>query len=159
MENCETCTICHNKIEIKKSVLTSCGHRFCSECFFKWMKRKTDCPNCRKEFSCIENVRQEFDELVETTQDWEEYRDQLRENIIQLEERLGAVHSTLTNYENRETVAKKNLNIILNKINNETNRFNKIEVEWNKRQRRRSEYIREWKELHKRKSNFKLRFL
>ena len=50
MSEVETCAICQEVIDISKSVLTSCNHRFHSECFFKWLKKKPNCPMCRTVF-------------------------------------------------------------------------------------------------------------
>ena len=37
-----------NKSLDNKMVYTPCGHYYCSECFFKWMKESRTCPICRK---------------------------------------------------------------------------------------------------------------
>jgi hypothetical protein len=59
------CAICQNEIDIEKSVLTSCDHRFCSTCFFKWLEKKSNCPLCRKVFKEVTSfeIDQEREQL------------------------------------------------------------------------------------------------
>tara|TARA_B100000575_G_C23138536_1_gene662027 strand:- start:1166 stop:2179 length:1014 start_codon:yes stop_codon:yes gene_type:complete len=45
------CGICYNKIGIDKIVNTRCGHTFCNDCFFRWMKGNVTCALCRKNFT------------------------------------------------------------------------------------------------------------
>ena len=45
------CSICYNKFGIDKIVNTDCGHTFCSECFFRWMKGNVTCALCRNNFT------------------------------------------------------------------------------------------------------------
>ena len=45
------CSICYNKFGIDKIVNTDCGHKFCSECFFRWMKGNVTCALCRNNFT------------------------------------------------------------------------------------------------------------
>ncbi|GMM28886.1 E3 ubiquitin-protein ligase [Martiniozyma asiatica (nom. inval.)] len=40
------CAICRYTILI--GVLTPCGHKYCRECLFEWMKNKKMCPLCKK---------------------------------------------------------------------------------------------------------------
>ena len=46
----KTCNICQDDILSGNSVKTPCNHVFCTNCFFKWMQEKPNCPLCRKEF-------------------------------------------------------------------------------------------------------------
>lgn len=44
------CIICYEDIPILyKRVLTSCGHKYCSDCFKKHMKIENRCGVCRQE--------------------------------------------------------------------------------------------------------------
>lgn len=45
------CSICYNKFGIDNIVNTDCGHTFCSECFFRWMKGNVTCALCRNNFT------------------------------------------------------------------------------------------------------------
>lgn len=42
-----TCSICTDTYN-KAVLLTKCGHSFCRKCIKEWLKRKYECPNCRK---------------------------------------------------------------------------------------------------------------
>ena len=41
------CNICFDDIKPNMLVNTPCGHTFCSDCFFEWMKENYTCPCCR----------------------------------------------------------------------------------------------------------------
>lgn len=41
------CNICFDDIVQDKLVNTPCGHTFCCDCFFHWMKENYTCPCCR----------------------------------------------------------------------------------------------------------------
>jgi len=45
------CTICYNHFGIDKIVNTRCGHTYCNDCFFRWMKSNVTCAMCRKNFT------------------------------------------------------------------------------------------------------------
>lgn len=44
----EKCTICFETMKDVKIVETSCKHKFCYTCLFEWIKKKDNCPLCRK---------------------------------------------------------------------------------------------------------------
>ena len=41
------CNICFDDIKSNMLVNTPCGHTFCNDCFFEWMKENYTCPCCR----------------------------------------------------------------------------------------------------------------
>ena len=45
------CTICYNKFDIDNIVNTRCGHTYCKDCFFRWLKSNVTCAMCRKNFT------------------------------------------------------------------------------------------------------------
>ena len=51
------CPICKNTINAHSNVVTPCNHKFCTECFFKWIKEGKSCPMCRKVFINRRNGR------------------------------------------------------------------------------------------------------
>ncbi|ESO92576.1 hypothetical protein LOTGIDRAFT_233027 [Lottia gigantea] len=64
MEDYINCTICMNIL--KKTVTTSCCHRFCDTCIREWIDRNSSCPCCntRLTHENLYNDRQ-FDSLIE----------------------------------------------------------------------------------------------
>jgi hypothetical protein len=64
------CTICLKDIDINKSVVTPCNHRFCSYCFFRWIYTAKTCPLCRKVLIAEANTeeREELAFLTELSQ-------------------------------------------------------------------------------------------
>ncbi len=81
MSSVETCAICQEVIDISKSVLTSCNHRFHSECFFKWLKKKPNCPMCRTIFREPNNyeIEQEREILYNLRMDIDNHEELLEE--------------------------------------------------------------------------------
>ena len=49
-EESEVCGVCYLELTVDNVVNTSCNHKFCNKCFFKWMKVQSRCPMCRKHF-------------------------------------------------------------------------------------------------------------
>lgn len=50
------CNICYETPTIGTSLITSCGHEFCKECYIKWVdnsNREPSCPSCRKKCPCV----------------------------------------------------------------------------------------------------------
>ena len=45
--NFRQCNICFDDIKSNMLVNTPCGHTFCNDCFFEWMKENYTCPCCR----------------------------------------------------------------------------------------------------------------
>ena len=43
------CGVCWEILGERK-VVTTCGHKYCSDCFFTWFKSNANCPLCRKKF-------------------------------------------------------------------------------------------------------------
>ena len=56
----QTCSICLDEIN-KKAKVTTCGHMFHFACLNKWAKRKSQCPNCRKDM--FVNMKSLFETL------------------------------------------------------------------------------------------------
>lgn len=81
------CAICQEVIDISKSVLTSCNHKFCSKCFFSWLKKKTNCPVCRTVFYEptsyeIEQEREQLHNLRVTIDEHEELLEEIKANCF-----------------------------------------------------------------------------
>ncbi len=49
MEDEFTCMICHELFV--DAVTLSCAHSFCEMCLRSWIRRKNDCPVCRKKIN------------------------------------------------------------------------------------------------------------
>jgi len=86
----EKCAICHNMIPEDKRVVTSCNHKFCSECFFKWLKKKPNCPVCRNSFVRIggleiEMQQDELNNLIRETEAQYELLDKVKVDQIEQE--------------------------------------------------------------------------
>jgi len=48
----------------KKMIITPCQHKFHEICLQKWLKKKSECPNCRKELPDIMNPDEEDDDEI-----------------------------------------------------------------------------------------------
>jgi len=42
------CNVCYKALDIDNVVNTTCKHKYCKKCFFRWMKSSSTCPMCRK---------------------------------------------------------------------------------------------------------------
>ena len=88
MDNSFNCVICLKELDIKDGVLTPCGHRYHSECFFKWIYKKRTCPLCRTELIAPSEDEDFLDELRRQI-DWESsFYSTLRNNTTILERRI-----------------------------------------------------------------------
>ena len=88
MDNSFNCVICLKELNIKDGVLTPCGHRYHSECFFKWIYKKRTCPLCRTELIAPSEDEEFLDELRRQI-DWESsIYSTLRNNTTILERRI-----------------------------------------------------------------------
>ena len=88
MDNSFNCVICLKQLDMNDGVKTPCGHRYHSECFFKWIYKKRTCPLCRKE-------------LISPTED-EEFLDEIRRQI----DWENSIYSTLRN---NTTILERNI--------------------------------------------------
>ena len=87
MDSSFNCVICLKNLNMNDGVLTPCGHRYHSECFFKWIYKKKTCPLCREV-------------LISPTED-EEFLHEIRRQI----EWESSIYSTLRhNTNNLENV-------------------------------------------------------
>ena len=74
------CGICYNEFNIDKIVNTRCGHTFCNDCFFRWMKGNVTCALCRKNFTSWRRHSQ--DQInQDITAVTEMFNSSLRENV------------------------------------------------------------------------------
>ncbi len=51
----EECAICFE--ELSTNVTTKCNHTFCKTCMFNHLKKKTNCPMCRRNIFSFSNGR------------------------------------------------------------------------------------------------------
>ena len=74
------CGICYNEFNIDKIVNTRCGHTFCNDCFFRWMKGNVTCALCRKNFTSWRRHSQDQinNDITAVT---EMFNSSLRENV------------------------------------------------------------------------------
>lgn len=156
----EDCSICRNKIKLENSVLTSCNHRFCSDCFFNWMKHKTDCPNCRKQFGPIigQEERLELEQTVEAAREWEEYINQLKEDVIILETRINQCCEELIDKERELSATKSKMQKIINECNLRREKMLREERMWRERQQKMIEYMRERQLQNSKRRFYGMRF-
>tara|TARA_B100000963_G_scaffold155233_1_gene135073 strand:+ start:15778 stop:16701 length:924 start_codon:yes stop_codon:yes gene_type:complete len=98
------CTVCYTELNIKNIVNTQCNHKYCWECFFKWIKTNPTCPYCRCNFmsedAWYENrdVNHDIDNLRSMA------------NILQLE--LVKASTRLNCIERRKRVLKKRVKVL-----------------------------------------------
>ena len=111
-------------------VLTPCGHRYHSQCFFRWIRNKTTCPLCRSQLinSPSEEEDNNLDEIRRQI-DWESiiYRT-LRNNTRTLEQNIKIQQDKLKQLDDEVKMRHLQLSIIIRKYrefvrnNNNNNR-------------------------------------
>lgn len=55
--NSKECPICYEEIGINNYIITSCNHKFCSNCLFKSLNLNSTCPICREEIFKFNKVK------------------------------------------------------------------------------------------------------
>jgi len=91
-DNFRQCNICFEDTKPDMLVNTPCGHIFCCDCFFEWMKQNYTCPCCRtllikREESQLETLRVNRSEIAVQ----EEHIGELQEDLTNLR-RLQKIH-------------------------------------------------------------------
>jgi len=91
-DNFRQCNICFEDTKPDMLVNTPCGHIFCCDCFFEWMKQNYTCPCCRtllikREESQLETLRVNRSEIAVQ----EEHIGDLQEDLTNLR-RLQKIH-------------------------------------------------------------------
>ena len=62
----KTCCICIETIKPEKEArITSCRHRYCKKCIRKWSKVNNRCPQCKRRFNWIIDVKRKKKEPEE----------------------------------------------------------------------------------------------
>ena len=144
--NTEKCNICQEDISNNK-VKTPCEHEFCSDCFFKWMQEKPNCPLCRTEFvnqNIMADINANREELsvitsevtylkvrasklkkqarkmyIKSEMSWER-QIRLRDMLETTREEIILERKRLRNLR-KKTKKTKNINMLYNKEDKETN--------------------------------------
>lgn len=122
----DDCSICFECILINSCVKTSCGHTFCTDCFFKWIKYNTTCAICRETF--IKPYKAKEIEEQETQ------LKELNDIDIQLREFLKISMTKLDKNDKdiiKQKIEKAELEIACKKITREKKRMNLEKVEIN----------------------------
>ena len=141
------CSICFDNILINSCVKTICGHMFCTECFFKWIKNNTTCAICREPFTGpykAEEIKKQERKIKE-----------LNEIDIQLQEFIKI--SRAKYYKNEKEIlelekACKKLTIEKKEINLEINALRKM-LDKGKALLKKA-YKKEWSDLYKPKKSW-----
>lgn len=118
------CNICYKTKDTPDMLTTSCGHIFCSECFFKWLKEKPNCPICRAQFTTplSGELEEELEHLHHDIEEYTSYRELLTQGIIIEEERLKNIYDRESNKINTLNAEKhqlgRDITVLKEKVNN-----------------------------------------
>jgi len=124
------------------------------------MKHKTDCPNCRKQFGPIigQEERLELEQTVEAAREWEEYINQLKEDVIILETRINQCCEELIDKERELSATKSKMQKIINECNLRREKMLREERMWRERQQKMIEYMRERQLQNSKRRFYGMRF-
>ena len=114
MDSSFNCVICLKNLNMNDGVLTPCGHRYHSECFFKWIYKKKTCPLCR-EVLISPTEDEEFLHEIRRQIEWESsIYSTLRNNTSSLERNIVVKTKFLKNLEEEVMLKKQQLKKITN---------------------------------------------
>ena len=114
MDSSFNCVICLKNLDMNDGVLTPCGHRYHSECFFKWIYKKKTCPLCR-EVLISPTEDEEFLHEIRRQIEWESsIYSTLRNNTSSLERNIVVKTKFLKNLEEEVMLKKQQLKKITN---------------------------------------------
>ena len=113
-----SCCICSDDLTLDTVINTQCGHQFCKDCFWKWMKNKNTCPLCRKDILFNDNELQEQRHM-------QELLDHRSSIVKQVEES----YDTKENLDNRIRRLRKERDNLEIRMNYEKNPFRLMELQ------------------------------
>ncbi len=114
MDSSFNCVICLKNLNMNDGVLTPCGHRYHSECFFKWIYKKKTCPLCR-EVLISPTEDEEFLHEIRRQIEWESsIYSTLRNNTTSLERNIVVKTQFLKKLEDEVMLKKQQLKKITN---------------------------------------------
>ena len=114
MDSSFNCVICLKNLDMNDGVLTPCGHRYHSECFFKWIYKKKTCPLCR-EVLISPTEDEEFLHEIRRQIEWESsIYSTLRNNTTSLERNIVVKTQFLKKLEDEVMLKKQQLKKITN---------------------------------------------
>ena len=100
----EDCCVCYKECIPLNVVNTPCGHIYCKECFFRWIRVRPTCPMCRLDFTSLNNMTR--DQLnIEIESVTQLYRRTIIENNKLMKDNRNII---------RENIRRKTKNIKLN---------------------------------------------
>lgn len=67
-EETPSCAVCYTSLNVENIVNTTCNHKYCKKCFFRWMKTSPSCPLCRKNLISRSQWYENCDMNVELTE-------------------------------------------------------------------------------------------
>ena len=115
MDTSYNCVICLKDLNMNDGVLTPCGHRYHSDCFFKWIYKKKTCPLCRKDLIAPSEDEDMLDE-VRRQIDWESsIYATLRNNTTILERSIVEKRQFLKKLEEEVMLKRRQLGTIQEK--------------------------------------------
>ena len=115
MDTSYNCVICLKDLNMNDGVLTPCGHRYHSDCFFKWIYKKKTCPLCRKDLIAPSEDEDMLDE-VRRQIDWESsIYATLRNNTTILERSIVEKRQFLKKLEEEVMLKRRQLRTIQEK--------------------------------------------
>ncbi len=115
MDTSYNCVICLKDLNMNDGVLTPCGHRYHSDCFFKWIYKKKTCPLCRKDLIAPSEDEDMLDE-VRRQIDWESsIYATLRNNTTILERNIVEKRQFLKKLEEEVMLKRRQLRTIQEK--------------------------------------------
>ena len=113
-----SCCICSEDLTLDTVINTQCGHQFCKDCFWKWMKNKNTCPLCRKDILFND------DELRE-----QRHMQELLDHRSSIVKQVEESYDTKEKLDNRIRRLRKERDNLEIRMNHEKNPFRLMELQ------------------------------
>ena len=150
----DDCSICFDNIALDSCVKTICGHMFCTECFFKWIKSNTTCAICRTPFTepyKAKEIRKQEKKIKELNEIDIQLQEFIKINMKKYDKNEKNIFKQNTKKVELEKACKK-LTIEKKEINLEINALRKM-LHTGKGILKKS-YNKEWSDLYKPKKSW-----
>ena len=100
------CTVCYEILDINNIVNTQCNHKYCWECFFKWIKTNPSCPYCRCDFMSQETWYQNRD-VNQDASNMRHLVDMLQLDLVRSSRQLYMIDRKMTRMELKVNLLKQ----------------------------------------------------
>jgi len=110
------CSVCYTELNMGNIVNTTCSHKYCKTCFFRWIKTHPSCPMCRKNLVSYNKWYEENNANVEVSE-MTELAENLQRTSIRSLRKMNRYRNKCSEYRHKyENIKRLNDEQITRKI-------------------------------------------